>query len=595
MTRRQLIAAVLLGLAIGLVVLPNVIWALYANGKSFEFSRPYALVCGLLPSVLALALLFGVLGRALWVGVLVLVPFLPIAPVETAYIAHYGEPSWYAIIATVVESNSREAIDYAGNAFWLLSAACLISFAIGIAAAVMLRRARLTWTGRSRRIALTAAISCIVAIAVFDTVLARSAPAGASKQGPAALPQASNFKVSFPFGMPLRLLEWYDEQRSMQQVAAGLREYRFHAHAARTFDQRRIHVLIIGEASRVDRWSLYGYGRETNPRLAGQPNLIRLSDVVTPWSASRMAIPIIVTRKKGADGHDWFNEPSILRVFSEAGFDTYWLSNQIAFGALDSPISVLAKEANHVAFFNVADYTNAGTYDDVLLEPLKQALQSGSQNLFIVLHTLGSHENYAYRYPEAFDKYKPSLKRLARVDFNNAAIAQEISNSYDNSILYTDHFIAEVIASVDATPALSTVWYVADHGEDLINASCNLTSHGSGTVYNFRVPSVFWYSDSYAAAFAPELRRLRQHSDQPLTTENLFESLIDMAGVTIPERDAAWSVFSDEWQPHRRIVNPLYGEARLDFDHAGESKNCHMLTAESRGSAPGSPGAAVAR
>lgn len=574
-------AIILLGVAIAIVIMPDIAWVLFANGKGYEFARPYAVMCGLLPSLILLLLLFALLARKLWIGALLLLPFLLLAPIETAYIYHYGEPTWYAIIATIAESNSRETIDYLGNALWALVAACLFALGAGVAAVVLLRRTGTAWTGRSRVLALTIAMSCTAVMVVFALAPSRKAGAAAAADPDApSLLEAKSMQVSFPFGMPLRLLQWYREQQAIEDNAAALRQFRFHARIARPVKERQVYVLIIGEASRVDRWSLFGYERDTNPRLEQTPNLVRLANVVTPWSASRMAIPIIVSRKKGSDGHGNFGEPSVLRAFSEAGFDTYWISNQIAFGGYDSPISVLARDAQHVSFHNVADYTNPGTYDGVLLDPFKQALQSGSDKLFIVLHTLGSHQNYAYRYPPEYDRYTPSLKHVAHPDIDNLAQATEISNSYDNSILYTDRFIADVIATVSATSAVSTVWYVADHGEDLINASCRLTAHGSGTVYNFRVPSVFWYSPSYATEFPDGLKQFLQHSKEPVSTENLFESLIDMAGLQFPGHDAAWSLFSDQWQPHQRIVNPLYGQARLDFDHAGESKNCHMLTPE---------------
>jgi glucan phosphoethanolaminetransferase (alkaline phosphatase superfamily) len=323
---------------------------------------------------------------------------------------------------------------------------------------------------------------------------------------------------------------------------------------------------------------MYGYDRPTNPELTNAENLVRLQNVVSPWSASRMAVPIIVSRKKGTEPQMYFNERSITRAFGEAGFATYWISNQIAFGGYDSPISAVAYDADHVSFHNVADYSNPGNYDEVLIAPLRAAIDSGAQRLFIVLHTLGSHENYAYRYPDDYDKFKPSLKGMNLVNFNDVALADRILDSYDNSILYTDHVVAEVIRVLSRADAVSTMWFVSDHGEDLISASCNLTGHGSGTVYNFRVPSVFWYSEKYAGRFGQELDNLRQHSAMPISTENVFESLIDMAGLDFPGHDRSWSLFSESWRPHQRIVTPLYGQVQVDLDHSGESKNCHMVT-----------------
>ena len=73
--------------------------------------------------------------------------------------------------------------------------------------------------------------------------------------------------------------------------------FRFDAHALGNITQKQVYVLVIGEASRADHWQLFGYPRPTNPELDKIPNLIQLPDIVTPWSASRMSVPIIVSRR----------------------------------------------------------------------------------------------------------------------------------------------------------------------------------------------------------------------------------------------------------------------------------------------------------
>ena len=104
---RHRIAAVLLVAVVLVVLLPNIAWVMLANGKTYDLSRPYAVMSGLLPSMLGVLLVLATCARRPWICVILLLPFLPLVPVETAYIVHYGEPTWYAIIATIVESNSR--------------------------------------------------------------------------------------------------------------------------------------------------------------------------------------------------------------------------------------------------------------------------------------------------------------------------------------------------------------------------------------------------------------------------------------------------------------------------------------------------------
>jgi len=575
---RQIGAFLLFAVAV-LLLLPDLIWLCVADGKYFEHSVPYALMSGLLPSLVLLATLFAILGRRPWLSVLLMLPFLLFVPIETAYVGHYGEPSWYAIIATILESNTHEVVEFLGSEIWPLLAACVACLGFGLATIVYLRRVQFSWTGRLRNLTLTAGATAVLIGAGLlwprPDGGKQSAPSAAAATAEPALPSwAGKIEPSFPFGVPLRYWHYRVEWNAMRTASDRLHTFRFKAHTTRAVSARQIYVLVIGETGRKDRWQLYGYERATNPELAGISNLIRFEDMVTPAGESRDSVPIIASRKRANDHRAYFDERSISAAFSEAGFATFWLSNQMAIGHYDSPIAVVAFDAEHVAFYSVADWGKAGTYDEVLLEPLKEAIASSNDNLFVVLHTMGSHANYAHRYPPAFDVFKPSLKGNEDADYYDVSVQEQLRNSYDNSILYTDHFIAAVIRTLAATGDVATMWYISDHGEDFASATCKLAGHGNGTEFDFRIPSVFWYSDGYAQQFPEEIARVRQRSRMKLTTENVFESLIDMAALDFPGHDPQWSIFSSVWQAHPRIVNGL---VPLDIDAASAPGKCHVL------------------
>jgi glucan phosphoethanolaminetransferase (alkaline phosphatase superfamily) len=561
----------------GLLLLPNIFWIAFANGKAFAFSRSYALFVGLLPALLSLTAIFSLFGTRLAIVVAAAIPFLIVAPIEMFYIAHYGEPTWYAVIATALESNSRETADYFGAWAFVLAAASVVFVATAVVAIVCIHRSGLQWRGRWRWTTFVLSIACSVILVSGNPArhLASSNPSASQSAGISFW--SDNLEPNFPVGVVLRLTHLHRERALMRREIEKLADFRFGARQLDAPRQRRVYVLVIGESSRADRWQLYGYDKLTNPRLLGMDNLVVFRDMVTPWSSSRNAVPIIVSRKKALDSADYFSESSISKVFSEAGYETYWMSNQIAFGPLESPISAVAYDAQHVSFFNIADYSNPGNFDEDLLPPLQAAIRGSGRDLFIVLHTLGSHENYAYRYPEAFDVFKPSLKRVKNPNIDDVRLSNEISNSYDDSVLYTDYVLSKVIETLKNTDAITAMLYASDHGEDLIDAGCSLTAHGSGTVYNFRIPTLFWYSNQYAEQYPQNVVNARQHSTSRLSTEDIFESLVDMAQIDFAGHDRSWSVFSPSFQQHPRIVTPLYGQVQLDFDDADESKNCHMM------------------
>src|SRR6185312_10753675 len=68
-----------------------------------------------------------------------------------------------------------------------------------------------------------------------------------------------------------------------------------------------------------------------------------------------------------------------LRAMQEAGYETWWISNQQAIGEFDSPVSMYAYEAEHVEWLNHASWTAPGSYDGDLIQPLKDALHASDK------------------------------------------------------------------------------------------------------------------------------------------------------------------------------------------------------------------------
>ena len=565
-------------LFLALLLSPNLLWWVLSwnfpvRAEDFRHRSGWIFSTGLLPSLFVLSFLVAAFGRKLWLLLLLLLPFLAVLPIELMQLWKYQTPSRLDTYATIMESNFREVVDFLGPALWALAAALAIALLFGIWTIVRVCRAQIGWTHRSRVWPILIFVGTLLCVPFFmgmraDNFLPSSPRFLADESWKEMVEQ------SYPFGVPLRIQRYVTQWRDMRRHVDEVHSFRFGARQTDPPKERQVFVLVIGEASRRDHWQLYGYGRDTTPELARMPNLVRIADLITPWSASRLSVPVMLTRKAPDDHEVFFHEASIITAYKEAGFETYWLSTQIPVGEYDSPISVHAYEADHVAFHNVATYTVPGVYDAALLAPLQAALDSPAQKLYIELHTLGSHTNYAFRYPAEFDRFSPSLKSVAVQDFRSLDQAREIENSYDNSILYTDYFLARVVDKLKAGGAIAALWYTSDHGEDLINSQCDLVGHGNSSIYNYIVPSVFWYSDAYAQNYPGPLQQLIAHREQRVSTQNIFESLIDMAGLNFPGHNPSWSLFSEQWQPHLRHVNSAFAS---DFDTATAPGKCKLL------------------
>lgn len=554
--------------------------------------------------------IWAVFKRPAWFHWLLLPAFFAL-PVELYLRTYYGQGLSTHHLGIVAETSPKETVEFLGSKVWLLAA-----ILVGIAAwwALVLNAARrskdLDWQDPSRQatLAFFFIIFCVglygyafgVAAPVLPRASASISDGAASNAANAAfagkegrytnaawvsapkLPSWASIDVeqstlarTWPFGMVLHGHDFWQERTYLAQLKDKSSNFSFGAQQSTAADSPQIAVMVIGESARFDRWSLNGYTRETNPLLQGEANLVSLANVISGVSATRLSVPVLVSRKPATQSlKAGFSEKSLLSAFREAGFKTYWISNQMSFGQFDTPVSVFANEADVTQFMNLGGFTNHSNYDEILLAPLKLALADGSRKKLIVLHTLGNHWNYSHRYPKQYDRWKPSLFGVENPAYTDLALKADINNSYDNSILYTDWFLSEVISTLKASGQISSMMYVADHGQTLYDGSCNLAFHGHNTQYEFHVPALIWYSDRYQATFPDKIRHLKANQKAPLSTENMFHSLLDMSSIRYATEQLEWSFVSKSLKRHKRYVDS-YGWS--DYDNSTFKGDCREV------------------
>lgn len=566
--------------------------------------------------------------RPAWFHWLLIPAFLAL-PVELYLQVYYGQGISTHHLGIIAETSPKEALEFLGNRIWiLLIIACGMIGWWWYAWRLACSSRNLDWTGKSRWLALAllacGAGACLYAaefgiqaanastpsmastnvkadVKIIKAALITSASASggsdpeettndtkvtASSISPlpalGKLPswaaisrQAEPFSHTWPFGLTVHAYNFWKERTYLSDLANKSRLFTFGAHQDRSTNDPQIVVMVIGESSRYDRWSLNGYQRETNPLLKNEPNLVSLSNVVTAVSATRLSVPVLVSRKPAMQSlKAGFSEKSFLSAFKEAGFKTYWLSNQMSFGQFDTPISVFANEADVAQFLNLGGFTNASSFDQVLLDPLKHAMADVAPKKLIVLHTLGSHWNYSHRYPQEFDKWQPSLFGIENPAYSDAELKPQLNNSYDNSILYTDWFLSQVIGLLKSSRQITSMMYVSDHGQALYDGTCKLAFHGHNTQYEFHVPALVWYSDQYQSAYPSKVERLLHNKRAKLATENVFHSLVDMIDIRYGSERLAWSFFSRKFKQHKRYVDS-YGWT--DYDNATFKGDCREV------------------
>ena len=284
---------------------------------------------------------------------------------------------------------------------------------------------------------------------------------------------------------------------------------------------REVYVYIIGEASRAMNWQLYGYGRETNPLLSGVGDLVVFRDVLTQSNTTHKSVPLILSSVATGEHEELYRRKGLPALFNEAGFDTWFIFNQSPQGAM---IDHLAHDARHVI------YIRSPRHDTQLLDEMRKVLErSTSQKLLFVLHCYGSHFSYHQRYPREFAHFQPD---------NDVAIARQhrpmLVNAYDNSIRYTDYFLAQTIDYLRSLKGTSSaLLYCADHGEDLIDDDRERFLHASPTTtaYQLYVASLAWFSEDYRTHFPEKAAAAEANETAPATTHALFHTMADMASI----------------------------------------------------------------
>lgn len=292
-------------------------------------------------------------------------------------------------------------------------------------------------------------------------------------------------------------------------------------------------VFVIGESLRNDHLQINGYERETTPYLMEEDNLVSLTDIYSEECFTHTSVPQIMTRADSANPQRAYDEQSFVTIFKDAGFRTTWIANQESVATY----AYFMNECDTLIYVNgdKSVYTFDKWLDEDILPHLENELQDDNPTQLHILHSIGSHWWYNSHYTDEFERYTPVIK--SRVVSSNTQ--EEMINSYDNTILYTDFFIKETIDLI--RDKKSILIFLSDHGESLGEDGYYL--HGADRP-ELHYPAAFvWYSDKYAQSFPDMIENLKDNSDKKYRSDYLFHSIIDAADITTKYIEPQLSIF----------------------------------------------------
>lgn len=287
----------------------------------------------------------------------------------------------------------------------------------------------------------------------------------------------------------------------------------------------RLLVAVVGETARAANWGLNGYRRQTTPELSRE-NVINFPHVVSCGTNTEVSVPCMFSPfgRKDYDEKKIRRHESVLHVLEYAGIKTIWRDNQSGCKGVCDGL-----ETQRPSDKQDPKLCKEGTcVDEILLDDFEQQLQKNQHDLVIVLHQIGNHgPAYSHRYPDTFRRFLPTCDNA---DLGKCS-REEIVNSYDNALLYTDHFLARTIQRLKTQETHeAAMLYVSDHGESLGENGIYLHGlpYSIAPREQFEVPMVLWMSHGFAASSNVSTACLQGRASQPVSHDYFFHSILSM-------------------------------------------------------------------
>ena len=302
---------------------------------------------------------------------------------------------------------------------------------------------------------------------------------------------------------------------------------------------KRVVVLVVGEAVRADRFSLNGYGRETN-KLVSKEDIINFPNVSSCGTTTAVSVPCMFSvydrnqysYKKGE------STQNVMDILNRTGINTLWRDN-------NSNWEDVARGSTYENFKSSQNNKpcDGECRDMGMLDGLQEYVDKQDGDIFIVLHQMGNHgPAYYKRYPKEFEKFTP----VCKTNQLEKCTPESIGNAYDNTLLYTDYFLSKVIEFLKENKDLETAMiYMSDHGESL--GENGLYLHGlpyfMAPETQKHVASFGWFSPEFKKNL--DIEKVKKNANEQYSQDNLFHTILGIMDVKTKIYKKDMDIFKD--------------------------------------------------
>jgi heptose-I-phosphate ethanolaminephosphotransferase len=327
---------------------------------------------------------------------------------------------------------------------------------------------------------------------------------------------------------------------------------------------KNTYMLVIGESQNKLHMSSYGYQRQTTPRLddmVSKNEVILFENVYSCHTHTIPALTFALTEASQYNGKKYQDAVSLLEVAKASGFKITWISNQVRYGAWDMPISVIANSADEQIWINdnVGETTDTKFHDGKIIETMQEMNNNNNNNL-IIIHLIGNHSLYKKRFPEEFNKFT-DMTLLSQEDYGGNV---DKVNSYDNSILYNDYVVSELLKLGREKFNVSAFIYFSDHAEELVKGF----SHNADK-FDFemtRIPMYMYFSTEYLAKYPHLVNTLQDHKQSFFTNDMIYDTVLGVMRIKTDYYNANQDLSSVEYNFKKEDLKTLHGARKIGDD-----------------------------
>ena len=301
-------------------------------------------------------------------------------------------------------------------------------------------------------------------------------------------------------------------------------------------------IVVLGESVALSRMNLYGYERQTTPRLAAlrkarPADWVQMEKAVSNATATKVALPAMLTglfpSRAPVEQHTF---PLLWHYAHAAGYQTALISAQsYAWNNLEGFFVDDALDHVFTLERSDAEIVNSEGMDDrrMMAETLATIDRFAARGPFVVALQFNCTHYPGYAPPD----WQP---------WPDA--------SYDNAVAYMDHLLGRLFDHLAAQglAANTLVLFVADHGEDLDSVH---KLHRTDSYYQTAIAVPFFavVPERHRRRLGISFDQWRQNAQVRVALTDLVPTALDLLGLSADSTVAMWQERLDG----RSLLRPL--------------------------------------